>query len=319
MDDRWRLVAFSVSWDASNISVHGSPNRAAITDVMLRVTDDAAGLPVRLHANGIGLVGTPPEKYPNGVITFNFDDDWATMVDPGSTILATHSFPATAYVIVDKLGTQDRATVDDLHRLDGTGWDIAAHAFTDADHSAMFTTLSPVAVETDMVSSREWLIEQGFGGYDHCAYPSGEFDEIGQTNVLPIAAKYFTSCRHHLWQAARGLPAVGSAQASRVLRVGQRDSRIGDGSGRRGEGQRRLADHRQPSARRHPRRQHRLADHQLHRARRLCRAERDAGRHRQRRARHRAARSTRDVVLVPMPLGRGVHVPRPLHVRNSNT
>lgn len=192
-DGDW--VSFSVSWDAANVSVRGTPNRRNITDVQFRVSDDAQGVPVKLHVNGLGLVKTPSDKFPHGVVTFTFDDDWATMVTPGSQILAQHDFPATAYVIVDKIGGTDRATLGELHDLDASGWDISSHAFTDVDHSAMFTTLAPNAVEDDMVNTRQWLIDNGFGGFDHCAYPSGEFDEIGQTDASSVAGRYFTSCR----------------------------------------------------------------------------------------------------------------------------
>jgi len=192
-DGDW--VSFSVSWDDSNVSIRGVPNRNNITDVMFRVADDGTGIPVKLHVNGLGLVKTPPEKYPHGVVTFTFDDDWDTMVTPGSQLLAQHGFPATAYVIVDKVGAVGRSTLAELHDLDKAGWDIASHAFTDVDHSAMFTTMSPNAVEDDMVNTRQWLLDNGFGGFDHCAYPSGEFSEIGQTDVLEIAGRYFTSCR----------------------------------------------------------------------------------------------------------------------------
>ena len=192
-DGDW--VSFSLSWDGNDTSTRGAPSKSQITDIMLRVTDDATGVPVKLHANGLALVANPPQKYPNGVVSFTFDDDFATMVSLGKPLLDAHGFPATAFVIVDRLGFAGRATLGDLHALDADGWDIAAHAYTDVDHGAMFTNLSPLAVEDDMVSSREWLIDQHFVGYDHCAYPSGEFDEIGQTDVLPIAARYFTTCR----------------------------------------------------------------------------------------------------------------------------
>jgi peptidoglycan/xylan/chitin deacetylase (PgdA/CDA1 family) len=192
-DGDW--VSFSLSWDSNDTGTRGAPNKANITDIMLRVTDDATGIPVRLHANGLALVSMPPQKYPHGVVSFTFDDDWDTMMTEGKTILDAHQYPGTAFIIVDRIGTAGRASLSDLHALDSDGWDIAAHAFTDVDHSKLFTNMTPAAIEDDMVSSREWLIDQHFVGYDHCAYPSGEFEEIGQTNALPIAARYFTTCR----------------------------------------------------------------------------------------------------------------------------
>ena len=71
------------------------------------------------------------------------------------------------------------------------GWDISAHASTQVDHALNFTNLSPLEVEDDMVNTRAWLIANGFSGYDHCAYPSGEFTP----DILALADTYFTSCR----------------------------------------------------------------------------------------------------------------------------
>jgi peptidoglycan/xylan/chitin deacetylase (PgdA/CDA1 family) len=186
-------VAFSIPWSEESYTVFGAPDRAAITDVMLKVIDDGTSR-VRLHANAIAFVAEPSAAYPGGVVSFTFDDNYAEMADPGSTILASAGFSATAYVIVDMVDTGGRATLDDLHRLAASGWDIAVHANTDLHHFARYPTLSLDVVENDMVDAREWLIRQGFTGYDHCAYPGGDYNVYGN-DVLPLARRYFTSCR----------------------------------------------------------------------------------------------------------------------------
>lgn len=211
-------VSFAIPWTASNYSLVGSPNRAAITDVMIRAVDDATGSPVRVHLNGLALVAQPITRFPKGVISFTFDDNFATMVDPASTLLAQHNFPATAYVIVDMLGSSNRATLAQLHGLAGSGWDISAHAYKDSRHGARYTTLTAAEVEDDMVDSRAWLITNGFRGYNHCAYPGGAFRSASSADVLALAGRYFTSCRT-IYQRQHETSPVSDARKLRVLYV----------------------------------------------------------------------------------------------------
>ncbi len=190
-DGDW--VAFTIPWAADAMSTRGSPDRSSICDVMLRVTDDGTGVPVRLHVNGIALVREPVDTFPRGLLTFTFDDGFASMVTPGAEILADHGFAATAYVIVDMVEKTGRVRLADLTKLDADGWDIAVHAATDLHHHARYNKLTAREVEDDMVEARAWLMRHGFSGYDHCAYPGGDFS--GGADVLALARRYFTSCR----------------------------------------------------------------------------------------------------------------------------
>jgi len=194
-DGDW--VAFSMSWATDgSASVVGAPDRAAITDVAFRVIDDGSGQRVRLRVNALALVPEPVDQYPRGAVSISFDDNHATMLDPGAVELDRHGWAATAYVIAESVGERERASLDDLHALQARGWDIAAHAFSAANHRARLTTLPAAAVEDDFVDMRAWLLANQFAGYDHCAYPGGEFDSPdGMTNAAALAARYFTSCR----------------------------------------------------------------------------------------------------------------------------
>ncbi|MDQ3294970.1 MAG: IPT/TIG domain-containing protein [Myxococcota bacterium] len=188
-------VAFTLPWSAAT-TIIGNPDRTAITDLRLRIIDDATGVPVRFHLNGIAAVDEPIQTYPRGVVSFTFDDNFASMVTEGLPPLVAHGFPATAYVIVDMVGRTGRATLTQLATLQAThGWEVAAHAFTDLHHAARFTNLAPATLEDDLVDVRAWLIANRFEGYDHCAYPGGDFTGGIGTNVLGIAATYFATCR----------------------------------------------------------------------------------------------------------------------------
>ena len=190
-DGDW--VSFTVAWSPDNYAVEGTPDRTAISEVAIRAADDGTGNPVRVHLNGLALVPEPIQRYPHGVVSFTFDDGWATAVTPGSQLLAAHGFPATAYVIDDVVGLADRVTLAQLHDLQTAGWDIAVHAHTDLHHFVRYPSLTAAEVEDDMVDARAWLIDNNFHGYDHCAYPGGDFS--GGPDVIGLAGRYFTSCR----------------------------------------------------------------------------------------------------------------------------
>jgi peptidoglycan/xylan/chitin deacetylase (PgdA/CDA1 family) len=184
----------SVSFAPENYTSVGNPNRGMVTDYALRVVDNATGTPVQVKISGLALVPEPAERFPSGVATFTFDDNWDDMVQIGAPILAQHGFQATAFVIVDRIGKADHTSMFELHALQEKGWDIAAHAMTSAHHNARFPTLPLDVVENDFVDTREFLMKNHFNGYDHCAYPGGDFSYNGN-NILPLATKYFASCR----------------------------------------------------------------------------------------------------------------------------
>ena len=213
-DGDW--VSYTVAWSPENYAVEGTPDRRAITAVAIRAADDGLGATVRVHLNGLALVPEPALRFPHGVVSYTFDDGWASAVDPGAQILAAHHFPATAYVIADVVGVTDRVTLADLHALQTAGWDIAVHANTDVDHFARYPFLTAAKVENDMVDARAWLISNGFHGYDHCAYPGGDFS--GGPDVLGLAGRYFTSCRT-IFEKQRETYPPSDAHKLRVLLV----------------------------------------------------------------------------------------------------
>lgn len=217
------MVAFTLSWSAENLTTAGFPDRAAIEALSVRASDDATGNPVQITVGGVALVPEPTGEYPAGLLSFTFDDNWSMMPGVAATALARHDFPATAYVIIDYIGKQDRATHDQLHDLQLHGWDIAVHSFTGAHHDARFPTLPADVVEDDLVDARAWLMRYGFHGHHHCAYPGGDFTN-GGSNVLPIVGRYFTSCRT-IFSAQREAMPPSDPLKLRVLYVTSSTSR----------------------------------------------------------------------------------------------
>lgn len=213
----WRtegdLVEFTMSWSPANVTVIGAPDRGAITAVQLRVVDDASGIPVTAKLANLAAV---PEAA-RGIVSIAFDDNFASSVTEGLPRLAAHGFPATAYVITDLVDDPGRATLAQLHALHAAGWEIAAHSMIDDHHAQRWPNVPVDVLEDDLVDQRAWLIDHGFDGYDHCAYPGGEITR-GATDVLALVGRYFATCRT-IFQGERESYPPSDARKLRVFYV----------------------------------------------------------------------------------------------------
>jgi FG-GAP repeat/Putative metal-binding motif/Polysaccharide deacetylase len=190
-DGDW--VAFSMSWSNKTLSQVGSPNRAAITDVQVRAVDDATGNPVRVHVNQFSMVDEPAD-YPEGVLSFTFDDGFESQFSTARPILDGYAFPATAYVIVEHVGAPNYMTLSNLTDLqDNSDWEIAYHSYDGDIHTVGFPATPQGDLEYDIDAGRAWLHDNGFTGSCDCAYPHGAF--TGGTDVLGVVQAKLSSCR----------------------------------------------------------------------------------------------------------------------------
>lgn len=182
-------VAITLGW--GDVTTTGAPNRAAITDWQVSLTDDAAGT-VTMHVNGIALVPEPATAYPNGVLSFTFDDGWDSQYTEARKKLDQYAYPATAYLIADMIGAAGRMTLAQAQQLqDVNGWQVSGHAAADTVHGLTFTGVDAATAKADYIAMREWLLSNGFAGGDHLAWPLGAYDP----SVLRAARRYWASAR----------------------------------------------------------------------------------------------------------------------------
>jgi len=206
-DSDW--LAFSVSWNLDHLSsMRLEPGmtladlRREITDFQFQIEDNGQG-PVSLGVARIGAVNETSQEFPNGVISFTFDDSWASQFHFAKPKLDQYGFPATAYVIVGFLDRPNYLTLEQLTELkQQSKWEVAFHAFDTFMHIENYTNFSEEHVERDILAGKQWLWERGFGlgqdgkhGIAHFAYPKGEFKQQGKTDVLAIIRKHFSSAR----------------------------------------------------------------------------------------------------------------------------
>jgi hypothetical protein len=190
---------YSVTCDVSSSGQPGgSPTtKTAMTCLKVRVIDNGGGSVVA-RLGGVALVDRPVDRYPNGVITFGFDDGHKDQYTDGRRILDRYGWSATAYVIQDLISV-DGSSVDYLslaecHRLEDVhGWEIAGHSRTVAEHNqtGALSVLSDAELRANLEPHKEWLLGEQFRGADHLAYPQGEFVDA----TVGIAKEYFATAR----------------------------------------------------------------------------------------------------------------------------
>lgn len=185
----WTWVYFSWADVTSNV---GTLDRTVVTDRQIRVVDNSTGS-ITFSVNALATF-PKPTLYPNGVVTFNFDDCWDSQATLAAPTLDLYGYGANAMVIVEALGDTGtgkftQATLDKLqsyHR-----WEVGGHAYTYAAHNAGFSTLGASALDDELLNLRDWLRRNGYRGHDLFAYPLGDDTQAVNDNV----GKYFTFAR----------------------------------------------------------------------------------------------------------------------------
>lgn len=187
----WVWITFP--WGCA--AVTGAPSKANITDVQVKAEDNTDG-PVTIRFNAVGHTKATT-TWPNGVLSFSFDDNFLSTFTKAKPALDKYGFAATAFVICERLAnppvgyfTADQArNLQNLH-----GWDIGYHSYWGATHLAGFDQVTPEALLADVQLARQYLISEGFAAVDHLAYPMGYYD----ASVLALLRPYFRSGRGNL-------------------------------------------------------------------------------------------------------------------------
>jgi peptidoglycan/xylan/chitin deacetylase (PgdA/CDA1 family) len=172
----------------------GSPNRAAITDLRLRMVDDNTGTKIVLHFNGIAHLADPT-PFPNGVVSLTFDDGDSTQYTEARKKMSEYGYAGTAYLARDLIGTGGYMTLAQLQDLVvNSGWEMGAHADTAVSHNLRFTNISTDVLHAELQGCKLWLRTHGLGPGDHFAYPGGSPTDWS-TATEDIVRQYFRTAR----------------------------------------------------------------------------------------------------------------------------
>lgn len=189
----------SGDWVTQTLSFHdavklGTGPRSGLAAVRFRIKDTGTAA-ATVHLQAVDLVADGTQTWPNGVISITFDDCYQDAVDNGKPRLDLYGYPATAFVIADRIGRSGRLTLTELKTLqDDNGWELSSHAYLDADHSATYTGLTAAQLDADARQMKAYAVTNGFRAADLVAYPLGQYgtttDGASTTGIL---RKYFAA------------------------------------------------------------------------------------------------------------------------------
>jgi len=170
-EGEWQWVTYM--WDhGSNVGTPANV-RNAITKFRLRA-QAVNGQAMTVHLGAVAIV-PQSTAFPRGVVSFTYDDGRNLGLPLARPKLDQYGYPATAFVIRNKIGTSGYVSLAQLKEAkDKSGWEIAAHADTSTTHDAGFDTLTASQVTAELVAQRRWMFTNGIGPSEGFAWPQGK-------------------------------------------------------------------------------------------------------------------------------------------------
>lgn len=203
---QWACLTFALN--DTDVAATGAPD-ISVVDALQVTAVGRSGQAATVRLGGITSIPKPTTPYPNGVVTFTFDDGWLTQYSLALPVFAARGVRPTLYVIKEALesGGDSMTTAQATILQDRYGWEIAAHATTWTRHNATngLADLSLSELHNEFQTLKSWLTEQGFRGRDHLALPRGGTS----AQVISVANQYFTTTRgalHGDGNGHNGLP-----------------------------------------------------------------------------------------------------------------
>ena len=183
-----------------------------------RLDDEHAQVTAQLAqtANQVEDVTKNPNYY-NGAIFTIIDDDIRTDVrDVWLRLLQETGAKITFAAITDWVGTTNYMTLEELHNLQNDGHEIVSHTATH-----IFTpNLTVEQAEIEYPKAKQWLIDNGFTGYDTVVYPGGMSTEM--LDIKAVARKHY---KYGVATILTGQPNIAPVDNWRVPRInGDSDS-----------------------------------------------------------------------------------------------
>lgn len=205
-DGEWEQLIFSFG----DATVTGTPNRAACVAVRLRARDWAGSppSPAPVQANAamtiqwqeVSLIEDPQALFPSGLVTFCFDDIYATQYTNAKPVMDALGQRATLAVIGDAIGVGSSMTMAQLQTLQNvSGWEIGLHANTSAVHSATDPGVALGVVETDLRQEKIRFQQNGLNSSRTFAYPSGLWNPA----ILALLGQYVSAARLNFLNAGQ--------------------------------------------------------------------------------------------------------------------
>lgn len=190
-------VTVTLPFDAPTCYYAGTFVRSAVTNFRIGLRDTGAGT-MTVNIQELSIIDEPTDLWPTGLVSFDFDDAYASHYTVAAPYLARYGWAGTSYPIVDAVDTANFMTTEQVKALQDTyGWTVGMHAATAAHHDAGLTTLTASEQVTEIAACRSWLKSNGLRGGDFMAYPRGMFDANLRAHIVETAASARTTYRRY--------------------------------------------------------------------------------------------------------------------------
>jgi putative intracellular protease/amidase len=126
-----------------------------------------------------------PEYNTGAVITFIDDDAQTEFTTTWQPVLEATGAKISLAVMSGKVGTAGYMTLQQLKDLHTAGHEMLSHTVNGQETSL----ITPENAETEYATSKQWLIDNGFSGYDTLVYPGGLHTE--RLEIKAVARKYY--------------------------------------------------------------------------------------------------------------------------------
>jgi peptidoglycan/xylan/chitin deacetylase (PgdA/CDA1 family) len=144
---------------------------------------------VEIDVNAIGWQAEPAE-FPHGLISLTFDDSYDSQFDIAFPAMVEHGLPGTLVPVIGRFGQPGCLTLAQVHTMAEAGWEIGAHALTDASHTQALHRMTPAERAVELAGIRAWNLSQGFAATTY-SYPGGYYDAESAAHTM----QYYSASR----------------------------------------------------------------------------------------------------------------------------
>lgn len=190
LSNQWTVLDIPLSW----FTTVGTPNLAAIDTARIIGTDTGSGNVAEMLWGGIST--TPRDelsRFPSGVVSFGFDDTFVAQTTIARPILDKYGYRATLFPIIERIGLSGSyLTLADVLHMRDQGWEIAAHASTNAVHNLASGIVGMTDAQkiAELETLRQWNADNGCMTTTY-AYPQGFWNDASAA----IVSRYYAAAR----------------------------------------------------------------------------------------------------------------------------
>lgn len=175
--DREGWVPFEFSTRNTD-AVGGTINWAAVNEIRISAYRTTGSVATYLDLAGIALRAKSP-LYPNGVVSWSFDDWHATDYTVGKAKLDTLGWKGSAFICPARVETDhalDGVSLTYAHAMQDSGWDMCAHSYDLTSHVA-WTNWTEAQLMAEWERTKRKMIDLGLdSGVEHLATPTGAYN-----------------------------------------------------------------------------------------------------------------------------------------------